>query len=112
MNRNASKAMLTAIVVSSVFLGACSSGPKDSSTFNQQGAGQVQSVQMGTIEALREVTIESNRTLRSDTRAVEFTVRLDDGQTIAVVQPGSVNDYRVGDRVRVTNDGTTTRVAR
>mgnify|MGYP006879907271 CR=1 FL=1 len=47
-----------------------------------------------------------------DTAAVEFTVRLDSGRTIAVVQPGSVDDYRVGDRVRVTNDGTTTRVAR
>ena len=47
-----------------------------------------------------------------DTRAVELTVRLDSGRTIAVVQPGSVNDYRVGDRARGTNDGTTTRVAR
>ena len=97
---------------------------------------------MGTIQALRSVTIENESRGRAtavgatagavaagtvgaaaggvagraisggDTAAVEFTVRLDSGRTIAVVQPGSVDDYRVGDRVRVTNDGTTTRVAR
>ena len=112
MKSNASKVLLVAVAVSAVFLAACSSAPRNSSTFSRGNAGQVQSVQMGTIQALREVTIESNRRLSSDTRAVEFTVRLDSGRTIAVVQPGSVNDYRVGDRVRVTNDGTTTRVAR
>ncbi|WP_158635341.1 glycine zipper 2TM domain-containing protein [Luteimonas cucumeris] len=49
----------------------------------------------------------------SNTTGVEFTVRLEEtGQTVAVVQAGSVNDYRVGDRVRVTSDGRTTRVSR
>jgi outer membrane lipoprotein SlyB len=46
------------------------------------------------------------------TAGVEITVRLESGQTVAVVQPGTPNDYRVGDRVRVTSDGTTTRVSR
>lgn len=142
MKSNASKALLVTIAVSAVFLAACSSTPRDSSTFNRSNAGQVQSVEMGTIQALRPVTIqnESRGTATAvgatagavaggpvgavaggaagraisggDTQAVEFTVRLDSGRTLAVVQPGSVNDYRVGDRVRVTNDGTTTRVAR
>jgi len=142
MNSSTRKALLVSIAVSAVFLASCSSGPTNSSTFSRANAGQVQSVQMGTIEALRPVTITNDgrgtatavgatagavaggtvgavaggaagRAISGgDTQAVEFTVRLDNGQTIAVVQPGSVNDYRVGDRVRVTNDGTTTRVAR
>ncbi|UWX04177.1 hypothetical protein H1235_02060 [Pseudoxanthomonas sp. NC8] len=37
---------------------------------------------------------------------------LESGRSIVVVQPGAVSDYRVGDRVRVTNDGSQTRVAR
>ena len=142
MKSNASKALLVAVAVSAVFLAACSSGPKNSSTFSRGNAGQVQGVQMGTIQALRPVTITNDSRGRAtavgatagavvggtvgaaaggvagraisggDTQAVEFTIRLDNGQNIAVVQPGSVDDYRVGDRVRVTNDGTTTRVAR
>ena len=142
MKSNASKALLVAVAVSAVFLAACSSGPKNSSTFSRGNAGQVQSVQMGTIQALRPVTITNDSRGRAiavgatagavvagpvgaaaggvagraisggDIPAVEFTIRLDNGQNIAVVQPGSVDDYRVGDRIRVTNDGTTTRVAR
>ena len=142
INRPTGQAFLVSIAVSAVFLAACSRAPRDSRTFSRSNAGQVQSVEMGTIQALREVTIqnESRGTATAvgaatgavaagtvgavaggaagraisggDTRAVEFTVRLDSGRTIAVVQPGSVDDYHVGDRVRVTNDGTTTRVAR
>ncbi|WP_144899909.1 glycine zipper 2TM domain-containing protein [Luteimonas cucumeris] len=47
------------------------------------------------------------------TEGVEFTVLLEEtGQSVAVAQVGSVHDYRVGDRVRVTSDGTTARVSR
>ena len=42
----------------------------------------------------------------------EITVRLDNGQTIAVIQEGSPDAFRNGDRVRVTSDGQTTRVSR
>ena len=142
MSSNTRRTLLVSIAVTTVFLAACSTGPRDSSTFSRSNAGQVQSVEMGTIQALRSVTIENESRGRAtavgatagavaagtvgaaaggvagraisggDTAAVEFTVRLDSGRTIAVVQPGSVDDYRVGDRVRVTNDGTTTRVAR
>ena len=142
MGSNTRRTLLVSIAVTAVFLAACSTGPRDSSTFSRSNAGQVQSVEMGTIQALRPVTIENESRGRAtavgatagavaagtvgaaaggvagraisggDTAAVEFTVRLDSGRTIAVVQPGSVDDYRVGDRVRVTNDGTTTRVAR
>ena len=142
MSSNTRRTLLVSIAVTAVFLAACSTNPRDSSTFSRSNAGQVQSVEMGTIQALRSVTIENESRGRAtavgatagavaagtvgaaaggvagraisggDTAAVEFTVRLDSGRTIAVVQPGSVDDYRVGDRVRVTNDGTTTRVAR
>jgi outer membrane lipoprotein SlyB len=43
---------------------------------------------------------------------VEFTIRLDNGDTVAVVQNGNVNDYRVGDRVRVTGSAGNARVSR
>ena len=42
----------------------------------------------------------------------EVTVRLDSGRTMVVVQEGSPEAFRAGDRVRVTSDGQTTRVSR
>ena len=47
-----------------------------------------------------------------NTPGLELTVKLDNGNNVAVVQPGGVNDFRVGDRVRVTSDGVNTRVSR
>ncbi len=47
-----------------------------------------------------------------NTPGLELTVKLDNGANVAVVQPGGVDDFRVGDRVRVTSDGVTTRVSR
>lgn len=112
MKCNASKAVLVSIVVAAAAVAGCASTPRDADTFGRGVAGEVQSVEWGTVQAVRAVAIESGRRLTSDTAAVEFTVRLDSGKSIVVVQPGSVNDYRVGDRVRVTNDGSQTRVAR
>jgi outer membrane lipoprotein SlyB len=43
---------------------------------------------------------------------IEITVQLDGGRTMAVVQDGSMDQFRVGDRVQVTSDGVTTRVTR
>jgi outer membrane lipoprotein SlyB len=43
---------------------------------------------------------------------VEFTIRLDNGDTVSVVQQGNVNDWRVGDRVRVTGSAGNARVTR
>src|SRR5262245_5344742 len=43
---------------------------------------------------------------------VEVTLRLDSGEAIAVTQPGSPNDFRVGDRVRVVGDSDEARVSR
>lgn len=51
---------------------------------------------------------------KEGTRAngVELTVRLDSGRMLAIVQEGSPNEFRPGDRIRVLSDGYTTRVAR
>jgi outer membrane lipoprotein SlyB len=46
------------------------------------------------------------------TRAVEVTVTLDSGQTVAIIQPGTVQDFRPGDRVRVVGTSDNARVTR
>ena len=43
---------------------------------------------------------------------VEITVRLDSGRMLAIVQEGSVEEFRPGERIRVLSDGYMTRVAR
>lgn len=53
-----------------------------------------------------------NALSRSARNGVEITVALENGRTVAVAQDGSAADYRVGDRVRVSSDGVTTRVSR
>lgn len=126
-----------------------------SNTFNANEAGRAQSVQMGTVYAVRDVTIQNtgtrtgartgaalggiagstlgsgsrantagavagatagravgNAVTSSNQRGVEITVRLESNQLISVVQAGNSNEFRVGDAVRVTSDGRTTRVVR
>lgn len=123
--------------------------------FTANQAGRAQTVQMGTVYAVRDVTIQNDgtrtgnvtgaalggiagSTLGSGRRAntagaiggavagravgnavtasnqpgVEITVRLDSNLLMSVVQAGNSNEFRVGDAVRVTNDGQTTRVVR
>jgi outer membrane lipoprotein SlyB len=46
------------------------------------------------------------------TRGIEFTIELDSGEAVAIVQPGNANDYRVGDRVRITGTADRARVSR
>lgn len=45
-------------------------------------------------------------------QAMEITVRLDNGQFLAIVQEGDANDFRPGDRVRLLSTGGETRVTR
>lgn len=49
---------------------------------------------------------------RSSHAGVEITVELESGSTIAVTQDGTSNEFRVGDRVQVSSDGTYVRVTR
>jgi outer membrane lipoprotein SlyB len=45
------------------------------------------------------------------TRGIEVSVTMDNGQTVAIVQPGDPRDFRVGDRVRVIGTSDNARVA-
>jgi outer membrane lipoprotein SlyB len=54
----------------------------------------------------------ANAVTRSTTPGVEITVRLESNQLMSVVQAGNSNEFRVGDSVRVSSDGRTTRVVR
>lgn len=45
-------------------------------------------------------------------QAMEITVRLDNGQFLAIVQEGDANEFRPGDRVRLLSTGGETRVTR
>jgi outer membrane lipoprotein SlyB len=47
-----------------------------------------------------------------NTAGVEVSVLLESGRRMAVVQPGTSNDFRPGDRIRVNSGGGTTRVTR
>ena len=143
-----------ALSVCMVALGGCAT-PTSPNTFNQSEVGRRQTVEMGTVYALREVTIQNDTrgvaritgallggiagsTIGGGNRAnaagavagaaaggalgnaaatgtrpgIEITVDLDSGLTVAVAQDGNINQFRVGDRVRVTSDGATTRVSR
>lgn len=53
-----------------------------------------------------------NAMARGARAGVEITVELESGRTIAVTQDGTSQQFRVGDRVQVSSDGTTTRVTR
>lgn len=151
---------ITRLVFASIMLGAATlmtacETTNNSSTFSSSQAGRVQSVQMGMVYAVRDVSIQNapsrvgtvtgaalggiagsslgssnransagavagavaggaaaNAMTRSTTPGVEVTVRLESNMLISVVQAGSPNEFRVGDAVRVTSDGTTTRVVR
>lgn len=46
------------------------------------------------------------------TPGLEITVRIDGGQTVAIVQQGDIRDFRVGDRVRVVGTSDNARVTR
>ena len=123
-------------------------------TFTRSEAGRAQTVESGTVTAIRAVSIQNDsRGVATATGAilgglagstvgggrgqaaatvggavaggaagnaiagtsrpgVEVTVQLESGRTVAVVQDGSPDQFRVGDRVRVASDGVTTRVTR
>ena len=147
-------AALVSLLSATMLITACAS-TSNSNTFSSNQTGRAQTVQMGSVYAVRDVTIQNapsrvgtttgavlggiaGSTLGSGSRAnaagavggavaggmagnaitssnsagVEITVRLDSNQLIALVQAGSSNEFRVGDVVRVTSDGQTTRVIR
>lgn len=74
------------------------------------GKGQIVGAILGAVAGgVAGKAIEEGVTGR---QAMEITVRLDNGQTIAVVQEGDPAEFRNGDRVRVLSGRGETRVAR
>ncbi len=144
----------SAIVVLGVVAASGCASHKSPDTFNRSEVGRQQTVEAGTVTAVRPVTIQqqgsnvatatgavlgglagstvgggrgqtaatvggavaggaAGQAVGGSTRpGVELTVQLDSGRTIAVVQEGDPNAFRVGDRVNVASDGVTTRVTR
>lgn len=152
---NATRTVSTICLLSATLLIASCATTSGPNTVQGSQTGRAQSVQMGTVYAVRDVTIQNapsrvgtatgavlggiaGSTLGSGNRAnaagavggavvggaaanaitsstqpgVEITIRLENNQLISVVQAGSSNEFRVGDAVRVTSDGQTTRVVR
>lgn len=71
--------------------------------------GQVMAVIGAVAGGLAGAAIEEGVTR---TQGVEFTIRMEDGRTVAIVQALSPNErFSVGDRVRVIYSGRNTRVA-
>lgn len=79
---------------------------------SQLGGGTAANVAGGVAGAVVGGAIGSAIQGSRVTQGVEVTVELRDGGTVAIVQPGTVNDFRVGDRVRVTGDANNARVSR
>lgn len=149
------RTVTTICLLSATLLITSCASTSSPNTFSNNQTGRAQTVQMGSVYAVRDVTIQNapsrvgtatgavlggiaGSTLGSGSRAnaagavggavvggaaanaitgsnsagVEITVRLENNQLISVVQAGSSNEFRVGDAVRVTSDGQTTRVVR
>lgn len=75
-----------------------------------QGKGQIVGAVLGAVAGgLAGNAIEGGTTTKP---ALEITVKLDSGQMIAIVQEGSPNEFRAGDRVRILGDRGESRVTR
>ncbi|NEX92223.1 hypothetical protein [Caulobacter sp. 17J65-9] len=93
-------------------LGAITGGALGAIGGSQIGGGTAANVAGGVGGAAAGAMVGSALQGSQSTAGLELTVKLDDGSTIAVVQPGTPNDFRIGDRVRVTGQGENVRVNR
>lgn len=74
------------------------------------GKGSAVTAVIGAVAGgLAGAAIEEGVTRR---RALEITVKLDNGQFLAIVQEGDAAEFRPGDRVRLLSTGGETRVTR
>lgn len=79
---------------------------------SQIGGGTAANVAGGVAGAVAGGALGSALQGSQRTHGIEVTVTVDAGQTVAIVQPGDINDFRVGDRVRVVGDADNARVTR
>jgi outer membrane lipoprotein SlyB len=120
------KISLISLLSATLLIGACAttSGPN---TFQGNQTGRAQSVQSGTIYAVRDVTIQNapsrvgtatgavlggiaGSTLGGGSRAAAAGAV--GGAVVGGAAAGTASEFRPGDAVRVTSDGQTTRVVR
>lgn len=78
---------------------------------SQIGGDTVSNVAGGVVGAVAGGALGSAIQGSRVTPGIEVTVTLSGGRTVAIVQPGDVRDFRVGDRVRVTGDASNARVS-
>jgi outer membrane lipoprotein SlyB len=79
---------------------------------SQLGGGTAANVAGGVAGAVAGGVIGRNIQGSQVTPGVELTVTLESGETVAIVQPGSGHEFRVGDRVRVVGAAENARVVR
>ena len=123
---------IVGVLLAAAALAGCQSNPPVGDTVRRNEVQNMQTVEFGVVTQVRPVNIQPNSTavgtttgavvggmagnaVQSGTGArqgVEVTVRLDSGRTVAVIQEGSPDAFRPGDRVRVMSDGQNTRVSR
>lgn len=77
---------------------------------SQLGGGTAANVAGGIGGAVAGGAIGSAIQGSQRTAGIEVTVSLQNGQTVAIVQPGDPRDFRVGDRVRVVGSSDNARV--
>lgn len=146
---------LSLLLIAVALLAGCASS-KSGDVYSRDQARREQTVRMGLVESVREVTMEGTKSpvgtvagaavggIAGSTlghgkgsavtavigavagglagaaieegvtrrRALEITVKLDNGQFLAIVQEGDAAEFRPGDRVRLLSTGGETRVTR
>jgi len=83
-------------------LSGCAAFGQGYGAYVREQAGRERTVRMGHVESVQDVRPDRVRTV---------TVKLDDGQMVAIVQDAD-ETFRPGDRVRILSDGATSRVTR
>ena len=78
---------------------------------SQIGGGTAANIAGGVAGAVAGGMLGSAIQGSQNTPGVELTIKMNAGNTIAVVQPGSPQEFPVGTNVQVVSDGTNTRVS-
>ena len=125
-----SRTIILAAAALATVLTGCAPG-LGGGTYSREQARREQTVRMGVVESVRDVKLEGTRSGVGPAagavaggvagqaaeqgvtakRGVEVTVKLDNGQMVAIMQEAD-ETFRPGDRVRILSDGATSRVTR
>jgi outer membrane lipoprotein SlyB len=92
-------------------LGRATGGALGALAGSQLGSGAAANVAGGIGGAVVGSQVGGSMQGSQVTRGIEVTVTQDDGQSLAIIQPGDPRDFRVGDRVRLIGTADNMRVA-